>query len=257
MSGIGWGSLADRAVAEIEETTLQVVVPDELIRLPGWLVPVFAGSVWRARSAVPLQHAPPDLAVIDQVVEHYRVRGFQPSFRLPDLPAFLPMQATLSDRGFAPRQTTLTMTGSVQALLKMHPGPPAELDRVADAAWTGMFLGPGLDPEDGACRSLALARGVDTQFASLRQEGQTLACGAAGLAMGWLSVHGMRTALAHRGQGLAQRILLAMAAEAHRRGIERVFLQVDAGNAAALALYRRAGFRLAWQYAYWQPVKPG
>jgi hypothetical protein len=143
------------------------------------------------------------------------------------------MRAALRDRGFAPRQPTLTLTGSVKTLLTLHAGPPADIDSAPDAAWTGMFLGPGLDAEDGASRSLTLARGLETQFVSLREGGQTLACGAAGLAMGWLSVHGMRTALACRGQRLAQRVLLAMAGEAHRPGIDRVFLQVDASNAPA------------------------
>ena len=51
----------DQVVADIERATLSVVVPDELICLPGWLVPIFSGTVGRARSAVPLQHAAPDL----------------------------------------------------------------------------------------------------------------------------------------------------------------------------------------------------
>ncbi|MFN3494064.1 MAG: GNAT family N-acetyltransferase, partial [Hydrogenophaga sp.] len=65
--------------------------------------------------------------------------------------------------------------------------------------------------------------------------------------------HGMRTAAARRGQGLAGRVLRAMAAEAARRGLPRVFLQVDASNQPALALYRRAGLTVAWPYAYWRP----
>jgi len=32
----------------------------------------------------------------------------------------------------------------------------------------------------------------------------------------------------------------------------RVFLQVEAGNTAAQALYRRAGFETAWSYMYWR-----
>lgn len=31
-----------------------------------------------------------------------------------------------------------------------------------------------------------------------------------------------------------------------------MFLQVDAHNAPVLALYRRAGFQIAWPDAYWQ-----
>ena len=253
MTAQGAAVLSGVAVSEIEQATLQVVVPDDMLILPGWLVPVFAGTVGRARSAVPLHHTCPDLSVIDLILNHYLARGFVPSFRLPDLPAFEAMQVALHHRGFEPRQPTLTLTGSVQALLAFHPGPPADVDGAPDAAWTAMFLGPGLDPADGASRSRVLARGLQTRFVSLRERGETLACGAAGFAEGWLSVHGMRTALAHRGQGLARRVLLAMAREAHHRGIERVFLQVDATNAPALALYRRAGFQLAWPYAYWQP----
>ena len=251
------GPLSDAAVSEIERATLQVVVPDDVLSLPGWLVPVFAGTVGRARSAVPLHHGSPDLAVLDQVEAHYRSLGFQPSFRLPDVPAFGAMQVALRRRGFEPVQPTLTMTGSVQALMDLHPGPPADVAPAPDAAWTAMFLGPGLDPADGASRSRVLARGLHTRFVSWRDRGETLACGAAGLAEGWLSVHGMRTALAHRGLGLARRVLLAMALEARAVGIDRAFLQVDASNAPALALYHRAGFQLAWRYSYWQPTAAG
>lgn len=257
MTASGAVPLSDSAVSEIERATLQVVVPDDLLSLPGWLVPVLAGTVGRARSAVPLHHGTPDLSVLDLVEAHYRALGFQPSFRLPDVPAFGAMRVALRRRGFEPVQSTLTMTGSVHALMDIHPGPPADVDPAPDAAWTAMFLGPGLDPADGASRSRVLARGLQTRFVSLRVGGQTLACGAAGLAEGWLSVHGMRTALAHRGKGLARRVLLAMAREAHQRGIDRVFLQVDASNGPALALYRQAGFQLAWPYAYWQPITEG
>jgi ribosomal protein S18 acetylase RimI-like enzyme len=62
----------------------------------------------------------------------------------------------------------------------------------------------------------------------------------------------MRTHAAHRGQGLARRVLVTMAMEARRRGLTKVFLQVDAGNAPAIALYRRAGMVIAWPYSYWR-----
>ncbi|MCU0925072.1 MAG: GNAT family N-acetyltransferase, partial [Hydrogenophaga sp.] len=126
------------------------------------------------------------------------------------------------------------------------------LDARPDAAWMAMFLGEGLDPVDGASRSQALSRARGTLFASLREGGQTLACGAACFAQGWLSMHGLRTAARQRGRGLAGRLIRAMALEAQRHGIDRAFLQVDGSNAAALALYRRAGMATAWSYAYWR-----
>lgn len=246
-------ALTDADVEAIERATLDVVVPDELLSLPGWLVPVFDGSIGRARSAVPLRHASPDLVVTDAIVDLYRARGCAPAFRLPDLETFAELQALLTRRGFQREQPTWVMQGCVSDVLAMHPGPPAELANEPDAAWMAMFLGPGLDPVEGAARARVLARGSETGFASWRENGETLACGAAGVSHGWLSVHGMRTALAHRGQGLASCVLLGMALHARSRGVERIFLQVDAGNAPALALYRRARFELAWPYAYWRP----
>ena len=128
-------------------------------------------------------------------------------------------------------------------------------------AYSGMFLGEGLDPVDGASRSAALARAQDSRYASLRVDGETRACGMACFAHGWLSVHGMRTLAPFRGQGLASQILGAIAREAQRRDITRAFLQVESANTHAQALYRRAGFALAWEYAYWSrplhPATPG
>jgi GNAT superfamily N-acetyltransferase len=147
------------------------------------------------------------------------------------------------------------MSGDVRQLLTLPPGSPtAELDNSPDAGWMTMFLGEGLDPTDGASRSRSLGRATGTLFASVREQGHTVACGAASYCHGWLGVHGMRTAVARRGEGLAGRVLHAMAAEANRRGLAGVFLQVDASNLPALALYRRAGFTLAWPYAYWRPA---
>ena len=245
--------LSDADIEAIERATLDAVSPERVESLPGWLLPMDSGTVGRARSAVPLSHAVADPAVLDDILERYAAQGFVPAFRLPDGPAFEALHQGLQARGFARAQPTLTQCGRVQDLLMAQTGPVADLADTPDAAWMAMFLGEGLDPVDGASRARSLSRATGTLFASLREAGQTVACGAAAYGHGWLSVHGMRTAAAHRGQGLATRVLAAMAREARSRGIQRVFLQVDASNAAALSLYRRLGFVSAWTYAYWRP----
>jgi ribosomal protein S18 acetylase RimI-like enzyme len=62
----------------------------------------------------------------------------------------------------------------------------------------------------------------------------------------------MRTAASHRGRGLAARVLAGLADAATQQALTRVFLQVEEGNSAARALYRRAGFTTAWRYHYWR-----
>ncbi|MFN3493649.1 MAG: GNAT family N-acetyltransferase [Hydrogenophaga sp.] len=253
MSGQVWPlPLADDEIERIERATLEAVVPDRLEALPGWLLPMFDGTVGRARSAVPLSHQPPAPGLVDTIEQRYRQHGFEPAFRLPELPAFDAFCRRLGERGYVREQPTLTQVGRVAGLLALHDGPAGELHAAPDDQWMAMFLGPGLDPVDGASRSRALGRATGTLFASVREAGATVACGAAAFGHGWLSVHGMRTAAVHRGQGLARRVLIAMAQEAQRRGIDKVFLQVDASNAPALALYQRAGMVTAWPYAYWR-----
>lgn len=239
-------------IEAIERATLQAVAPEVLESMPGWLLPMDHGTVGRARSAVPLHHGDHALDLLPAMLERYAVRGFEPRLRLPDQPSFQPWYSELAGRGWRREQPTLTMTGELRHLLSLS-GPPADLDPSPDAAWMAMFLGEGLDPADGASRSRLLGRASGTLYASVREQGQTVACGAASFGHGWLGVHGMRTAAARRGEGLAGRVLQSMAAEAVRRGLKGVFLQVDAGNLAALALYRRAGLTLAWPYAYWRP----
>lgn len=242
-------------VEGIERATLTAVAPERLETMPGWLLPMDRGTVGRAHSAVPLHHGSHDPALIGEIVRRYREAGLRPVLRLPDLPAFEAWWPELSARGFRREQPTLTQTGPLDGLLALAPHEEGvTLDPRPDEAWMAMFLGEGLDPVDGASRSRALSRAAGTLFVSLREGGETLACGAACYSQGWLSMHGLRTAARQRGRGLAGRMIRAMALEARRRGIDRAFLQVDAANAPALALYARAGMRTAWAYAYWRPA---
>lgn len=240
-------------IETIERATLTAVAPERVETVDGWLLPMDTGTVGRAHSAVPLHHGVHDPLLIDTIAQRYRDAGLRPVFRLPDVAAFDAWWPLLAERGFRREQPTLTQTGALDGLLQLaSEADGLSLDPRPDAAWMAMFLGEGLDPVDGASRSRALARAEGTLFASLREDGQTLACGAACYAEGWLSMHGLRTAASQRGRGLAGRMIHAMALEAQRRGITRAFLQVDGSNAPALALYRRAGMETAWTYAYWR-----
>ncbi|MBL8387760.1 MAG: GNAT family N-acetyltransferase [Hydrogenophaga sp.] len=240
-------------IEAIERATLTAVAPERVEAIEGWLLPMDTGTVGRAHSAVPLHHRVQDPALIDHIARRYRDAGLRPVFRLPDLPTFEAWWPVLANRGLRREQPTLTQTGALDGLLTLaEDADGVSLDPRPDAAWMAMFLGEGLDPVDGASRSKALSRAEGTLFASVREGGETVACGAACYAQGWLSMHGLRTAASQRGRGLAGRMIRAMALEAQRRGITRAFLQVDGSNAPALALYRRAGMQTAWTYAYWR-----
>lgn len=239
-------------VASIERATLAAVAPETLQELEGWLLPVDSGTVGRAKSAVPLRHAPCDPGVVGRIEAYYAARGFPAVFRVPATSCFDAVHRELRERGYCAHKPTLVQTGTVHHMRRVSVQPPAECAEAPDAAWTALFLGEGFDPVDGASRVRTLSRAKGSVYAGIRDGAAVLAGGAAAFGHGWASVHGMRTAAAHRGRGLAGRVLAGLADAAASRGMARVFLQVEAANTAAQALYRRAGFTTAWCYEYWQ-----
>ena len=268
-----------QAVVEaIERATLQAVRPDVVdTSIPGWLLPMDGGTVGRAHSAVPLAHPQDASAQAEQakqlplIAQRYRANGLPPVFRFPEGATWLHDAARAL--GAERVEPTWVMTAPMSKLLQLRPVGHSgtvhiRVEQQPDPAWQALFTGEGLDPVDGAHRVRLLSRAEQTLFVSACLEGDTVACGAASFGHGWMGVHGMRTAAAHRGHGHAGRVLQAMATHANsgvraqgpvhdaatQAGVQRAFLQVGAANQAALALYCRAGFAPAWCYAYWRCV---
>jgi N-acetylglutamate synthase len=247
--------MAPEDIEAIERATVAAVAPPTVDAIEGWLLPFDHGTVGRAKSAVPLRHeAPPDPAgLIKGIQARYAAQGLPTAFRIAELPCFASLREALRQRGYRCGKPTLTQTGALQALLTLSSDTPADVATAAGAGWASVFLGEGFDPVDGASRVSALGRATGTLFGSVQEDGRTVAAGALALDNGWASLHGMRTEQAARGRGLAGRVMAGLAQAALTRGFERLFLQVEAGNAPALALYRRAGFVPQWTYAYWTP----
>jgi len=239
-------------IEAIERATVAAVSPQAQEEIAGWLLPFDTGTVGRARSAVPLAHSAPHAAVIEEVESRYAARHLPVMWRVPDLVAFDAFVQLLRNRGYQAGKPTHVQTAAVARVMTLSPGPFAQTATFPDAGWASVFVGEGFDAVDGASRVATLSRAPGALFASIREGDETVAAGMGGFSHGWASVHGMRTAQHCRGRGLAGRVLATLARAAQSRGIERIFLQVEAHNASALALYQRAGFTTAWTYSYWK-----
>jgi len=241
-------------VEAIERATVAAVSPLAVEELDGWLLPFDDGTVKRARSAVPLHRGEVSERTLDRIEDRYDSRQFVPALRLADEGCFDGLRAELERRHYVGDSPTCVQIGSARLMREASaPGAAlAEVELAPDEAWATLFLGEGFDPVDGAHRVRALSRAKGSLYASVREGRRTVAAGAMAFGHGWASVHGMRTEKSQRGRGLAGRVLAGLAQAALERGFERIFLQVDAHNAAAHALYRRAGFSTQWQYRYWQ-----
>ena len=239
-------------IASLERATLDAVAPQEVIQYDDWLVPFDASTIGRARSAVPLRHSGLNDASLNAIVKQYQVRGLQPAFRVADVAGLARVQVALKDMGFQAEQPTLVQVGDVASMRLPGSQGDACITDTPTEAWRAVYLGEGFDPVDGAHRVAALSRSNYVLYANIVENGVPIASGTAAFSQGWASIHGMRTALAHRGKGLAGNILHSLANAALAKGLDRVFLQVEEVNAAANALYQRAGFATAWRYHYWR-----
>jgi ribosomal protein S18 acetylase RimI-like enzyme len=122
-----------------------------------------------------------------------------------------------------------------------------------DEAFSAVFAAAGAgDVGDARERLEALGRIKPPRaFARLDAGGEAAAIGACAIEGDWAGVFAMRTDPRRRRQGLARRILSALMFRAGEEGATRAYLQVEADNGAALALYEAAGFAEAYRYRYW------
>lgn len=239
-------------VEAIERATVAAVAPCEALEIGGWLVALDPGTIRRAGSAVPLSHdIEADATMLDAIEAAYEERGLKPAFRIADAQGLQGVREELTRRGYRSEQPTLVKIGATPAMIAAARGAPAAVFPTPDAGWARVFTSEGFDAADGQNRVAALTRSPDAVYGAIGQGDLTFAVGVAAFGHGWASVHGMRTDMTRRGEGLAGRVLAGLAQAAQTRGIEQVFLQVEEGNEVARRLYRRAGFAKAWRYLYW------
>jgi GNAT superfamily N-acetyltransferase len=248
--------LSPADVEAIERATLAALPPLRLVEDDGWLLAENAGAVSRVNSVLPLAAGVDALSTkIERACAFYAAAGLPPAFRVSPWSQPSGLVAALEARGFAPNMRTLVMAAPAEAVMtRLTNTAPAERVETPDPGWAALFLGQGVDPAEGAARLATLSRGQGALFARIRDGDATVAVGAAGVRHGWAGLHGMRTAPDYRRRGYASAVVAALVHAATEVGARRLFLQVEAPNAGAIALYERLGFVQAYDYSYWRPA---
>jgi N-acetylglutamate synthase len=157
------------------------------------------------------------------------------------------LDALLARAGWTSRPGPATVMIAAAAAIS---GDPAgvEIDSEPDAGWLARYHYRGAQLPPVARRVLLSAPWQ--AFASVRQAGQTVAIGRVAGQHEWAGLTAIEVDPAHRGRGLGAAVTAALAGEAARRGLHKVYLQVEDDNAAARALYAKIGFRDHHGYHY-------
>ena len=220
--------------------------------LGGWDLYATDGYSMRINACWPLgDPGQPTDAAIDAAEAHYAGQGLLPIFKLTEgatLPADL--ESHLARRGYAGGKETLVMTGPMGQNVQE---PLVSVSNQIDPAFAEVMAATAPSPEDGAERLAALARVAQPRlFARLDRGDQAAAIGACAVEGDWAGIFGMRTHPDHRRQGLASQILQALLAKSAAHGANAAYLQVEAKNTGAIALYEAFGFKTTYRYAYWE-----
>jgi ribosomal protein S18 acetylase RimI-like enzyme len=254
-------------------------------RLGDWLLRAAGGFTGRANSALAAGDPGLPLAVAaERVRDWYRVRGLPAMIAVPypvGEPDHSALDRLLASLGWTrPSRPATVMVAAASRVLACHAAAShraashraadhrAAHHRAASHAVDGLVSGTaeveiGPRPDEGwlaryhyrgqqlppiALRVLTSAPWQ--AFASVRRDGQTVAIGRVAASGGWAGLTAIEVDPDHRRGGLGAAVTAALAGAAVRHGARRLYLQVENGNAAARALYRRIGFTDHHGYHY-------
>ena len=215
----------------------------------GWTLHASSGFSGRINSCCPLGDPGCDVDAAIAKAEAWRAgHGLRSQFKIVDdgfKPASLPER--LSALGYQCGTETIMMIGP--AIGPHDPG--VVLGGIPDADFAGVFSATSEESGDARERLETLARVPRPRaFARIDSAGVSAAIGACAVEGEWAGVFAMRTDARFRRQGLARRLFGSLMAFASAGGATRAWLQVEADNVAAIALYERAGFTEAYRYRY-------
>jgi GNAT superfamily N-acetyltransferase len=234
--------------ADLERACIAAWPARHAHEIDGWRLFATDGKSWRVNSTWPLAWRGADLnATIDAVEAWASAHGIAPAFKLADgaiAPANLP--DALSARGYAPHLQTLVMTRPLDAL----PTPARSIaisTTPSEAFWSPMRASAP-SPEDFAERQDIVLR---TREGSAFAIADDAAVGLGRLTGDLFGLYLMRTAPSARRQGYARDIVRALCAWGKSQSAAAAYLQVEASNTPAVALYANEGFARAYAYHYW------
>ena len=234
----------------IEERAFAAWPAEQVRALGRWRFRSTRGVTHRGNSVWPdgLDGIPSLDAAIEAAEAFYAERGLPAQFQITPL-APPGLDEALKARGYRPGVSVAVQVAAASAL--PPPAHPGSFARTMSEDWFTVSgrLGRYAGVEDVYAALLARI-GPRAVFAQAEMDGRIAAVGLGVVDPPWLGISSMFTLPSHRGHGLGQAVLSALAAAATREGCDHLYLQVDRDNAPALALYARCGFREAYGYAY-------
>jgi ribosomal protein S18 acetylase RimI-like enzyme len=243
-------------LSRVEDAGLNASAPPQQRWLDGWLVRFCAGKAKRARciNAVAIGQLPvlDKLALCQQLFDEAKLPMI---VRVTPMSQPRTLDAMLDAAGLRAFDDTRVMVHADLSQLQAEPlGGDVSLQRVGHAVFAqivGQLRGSSLAQQQSHAQRLELSP-VPFEGWVLRTAGQStvLACGQTAVEADMVGLYDVFTATQARNQGWARRLCADLLRRAREKGARTGYLQVDASNLQARAVYSRLGFADGYAYHY-------
>jgi GNAT superfamily N-acetyltransferase len=238
----------------VEEIGLNALQTQRQLFYDGWILRLSPGKARRARSVN--AHFGSTLPVAEKIRHCERVYeacGLPMLFRMTPFVHPGDLAQALDARGYAPFDPTLVQVARLDAPPDAQDDEAFAIASATPTAFADVLA--GMQQSTPAQRDAYLERMVATPQATRHLvaslDGRPVAIGTAMMEDRTAGVFSMNTVPELRGRGAASALLARLLGWAWEHGASHAYLQVDAQNHPALALYRKFGFETAYTYHYW------
>ncbi len=244
----------------IEEVGLNALQTQRQLFYDGWLLRISPGKARRARSVN--AHFGSTLPLADKIAyceRLYREHHLPVLFRMTPFVQPQGLAGALAERGYVAFDPTLVQVAPLarppdaqdpDGIAIASAPPPAFADAVA-------LLQEATPAQRDAYHERMLATPQAIRALVAHADGDPVGVGTVMLEDGIAGIFSMATAPAMRRRGVASALVARLLAWAWERGARVAYLQVEAQNQPALAVYRKFGFATAYTYHYCAPPGEG
>lgn len=243
----------ERTISEIEYLASHCWPAKEIERYQGWIIQWHDGVTWRANSVLPLGETSDKILEdsIDYVINFYDERNTPPAFKITKESKPIALDEVLDEMDFQKRMVTHVQTMPIEDLACLDPRVEVDILKVTDESIDTLFHRSKRDEFALQIRREIIHRiEGEKKIARVKIDGQIAGVGLGVVEEDMLGLFSIRTMPEYLRRGVGWSLNCALSIWGEESGANAAFLQVEAENKPALALYSAMGFETLYTYWY-------
>ncbi|MCC5576158.1 GNAT family N-acetyltransferase [Microtetraspora sp. AC03309] len=237
-------------VRGLQERAARALPAEHVEHAGGWWLRLAPTCSWWVGTVLPHGDAGPEELArrVGEAEEFYGRHGLDTRFQISPRACPDALDALLADRGYRRGGRMSLQAASTARVLEQASGSTrVRVDDRPAGEWFEVWH--AVHGHDGEWDLLGRVE-RPSAYASVSVGADVIAVGRAVADDGWAGVFGMATLPRARGKGAAREVLAALAGWARTQAADRMYLQVECENHAAVRLYAWAGFQEVCGYHY-------